>query len=142
MDARAQRIIAWITAAMRRHSAGIAVGLLGTVLLFHDLAGRDWSSTLWGGQYDPKFLYWTFQWVYHALFEQWDWLNLYNANQYFPHDNTLAFSDPMLSAMVLYAPLRWIGLAPLTAIYLTLMGICMVGSVLTDAALLRLGGLR
>ena len=140
MVARAERIIAWTRAALWTHSAGIVVGLLGTLLLFHDLWGRDWSSTLWGGQYDPKFLYWTFQWGYHVLFEQWDWLGFYDANVYFPHHNTLAFADPMLSAMVLYAPLRWIGVTALPAIYLTLMGLCLVGSVLTNAALMRLGG--
>ena len=136
------RIVAWTGAALRTHSVGLVVGLLGTLLLFSDLWGHDWSETLWGGQYDPRFLYWTFQWGFHVLFEQWDWLGFYDANIYFPNKNTLAYADPMLGAMALYAPLRFVGLSALTAIYLTLMVLCLVGCVLTDAALLRLGAMR
>lgn len=118
---------------------GLAVGLMGALLLFSDLWGKQWSATLWGGEFDPRFLYWTFQWGYHALFEQWDWLGYYDANIFYPTEASLAFADPVLSAMVLFAPLRWLGVAPLSAIYLTLIGFCVAGAVFTDAALRRLG---
>ena len=123
MKAKAQRLAARVRAALFDHVVGLAVGLLGTLLLFNDLWGKDWSATLWGGKYDPRFLYWTFQWGHHALFERWDWLGYFNANIYYPTEASLAFADPVLSAMVLFSPLRWIGVQPLPAVYLTLMEI-------------------
>lgn len=142
MDVSAKRIVLHLGGTLQRHSVGLVVGLLGTLLLFSGLLPRDWERTLWGGKFDTNLLYWNFQWAYHVLFERWDWLHFFDANSFYPHKNSLAFADSLLSPMIVYAPLRALGTAPLTAIYLTLMSICLAGCVLSDRALLRLGGLR
>ncbi len=111
---------------------GLVVGLAGTVLLFHNLAGRSIPTTLWGNDLDPNLTVWIVEWGYHTIFQRLAPFDFWNANSYFPHPDSLAFSDSMLSAQLLYAPFRWLGFSPLPALYLTMAGFCVIGAALTD----------
>src|SRR5262249_18354465 len=113
-------------------TVGLLVGTAGGVLLFRNLNGKPIVTTPVGNDYDPRFIIWTIDWVYHTIFERLAPFDVWNANSYFPYPNSLAFSDSLLSAQLLYAPLRLLGFSTLLALYLTMAGFCIIGAVLTD----------
>jgi hypothetical protein len=114
---------------------GVVVGLLGVAVLFHNLFGKPIATTLWADNLDPNGIVWTLEWGYHIIFERLDPFDFWNANSYFPHAKSLAFADSMITAQLLYAPLRILGFGPLYALYFTLAGFCIIGAVLTDQLL-------
>jgi hypothetical protein len=57
---------------------------------------------------DPLFSIWRLAWIAHAL--PTDPRHLFDANIFYPHARTLAFSDAMLFEGLLAAPLLWAGL--------------------------------
>lgn len=59
---------------------------------------------------DPLFSIWRLAWVAHALAH--DPSHLFDANIFYPHLRTLAYSDAMLFEGVVAAPLLWAGLSP------------------------------
>ena len=56
---------------------------------------------------DPVLVIWFFEWGRHALFS--DPLHLFDANIFWPHTLTFAYSENMLAGAVLTAPVRWLG---------------------------------
>lgn len=59
---------------------------------------------------DPLFSIWRLAWIAHALpNDPW---HLFDANIFYPHVRTLAYSDAMLLEGVVAAPLLWIGANP------------------------------
>ena len=119
-----------------RAMPGLWVGLAGTGILFRDLLGTDLARSQWGNGFDPQLMHWTVEWGYHSLFGP---AKFWEANSFYPESLTLAYSDSLAGFQVFYAPLRALGFAPLTALYLTLGGFCVLGSVLTQHALKRIG---
>jgi hypothetical protein len=59
------------------------------------------------GHDDPLFSIWRLAWVAHAIVS--DPTHLFDANIFYPHEHTLAYSDAMLLEGLLAAPLLWIG---------------------------------
>ena len=59
---------------------------------------------------DPYFSMWRLGWVAHAI--RTNPRGLFDANIFYPADNTLAFSDAMLLPGVALAPLFWAGVHP------------------------------
>ena len=59
---------------------------------------------------DPYFSMWRLGWVAHAL--RTNPRGLFDANIFYPADNTLAYSDAMLLPGVALAPLFWAGMHP------------------------------
>lgn len=57
---------------------------------------------------DPLFSIWRLSWINHQLIRHP--LALFDANIFFPERLTLTYSDPMLIAAVMSAPLFWLGL--------------------------------
>jgi hypothetical protein len=123
--------------------AGIPIGLLGVVILFKDLIltviRTGTLGVLWANDFDPRLIYWIVNWGYHVLFEEGQPLSFWNANSFYPNNMTLAYSDSLLSAQLLYAPLRMVGVPALASLYITLAGICLIGVTLTQCALDRTG---
>jgi len=113
------------------------VGLVGTLIMFRQVIGHDLNTLLWADDFDSKFIRWTLEWSYHALFHQGAGLEVWNSNSYFPASLTLTHSDGILSAQLLYGPLRLLGASPGTALYLTLAGFCILGASLTAVAARR-----
>ncbi len=60
------------------------------------------------GHDDPLFSIWRLAWVAHAL--PHDPRDLFDANIFYPHLRTLAYSDAMLFEGIVAAPLLWLGL--------------------------------
>jgi hypothetical protein len=60
------------------------------------------------GHDDPLFSIWRLAWIAHAL--QSDPRHLFDANIFYPHLRTLAYSDAVLFEGLLAAPLLWAGL--------------------------------
>jgi hypothetical protein len=60
---------------------------------------------------DPLFSIWRLAWIAHALAR--DPAHLFDANIFYPHLRTLAYSDAMLFEGVVAAPFLWAGFNPL-----------------------------
>jgi hypothetical protein len=63
------------------------------------------------GHDDPLFSIWRLSWVAHALVH--DPGHLFDANIFYPHVHTLAYSDAMLFEGLVAAPLLWAGVNPI-----------------------------
>ena len=79
---------------------------------------------------DPVRTTWQVAWVGHALFH--DPLHLWNANAFYPHPLSLAFSDSLLG----YGPVAWIGTGTVAALvrynllFLFAWSLCFFGAYL------------
>ena len=67
-------------------------------------------STRVPGHDDPLFSIWRLAWIAHALAH--DPCHLFDANIFYPHPRTLAYSDAMLFEGLLAAPFLWAGVNP------------------------------
>jgi hypothetical protein len=56
---------------------------------------------------------WSLNWVHHQLLN--DPLNLFNANIYFPHSETLAYSESLVASAIISLPIKLITSNPITA---------------------------
>ncbi len=121
---------------------GLLSGMLGAVFLFRSLFAAPSINVFWSGNFDPNLIYWIMEWGYHILFEKWDWWEFWNANQFFPWEGSLAFSESFISAQIVYGPLRLFGLDPLPAMYCTFAVFTVVGCMLSDWALVRIGNFK
>ncbi|HEV7857442.1 MAG TPA: hypothetical protein VGO91_02225 [Pyrinomonadaceae bacterium] len=75
---------------------------------------------------DPYILAWTLWWDFHQTFH--DPLHLFNANIFFPYQDTLAFGENDYGIALLFFPLFAIGLRPLTVYSIaTLAGFALSG---------------
>lgn len=118
---------------------GFIVGVLGSALLFKDwlvVGGSD--RFLWANDLDPGLMNWIASWGYHILFERADPLNFWNANSFYPNTLSLAYSDSLLTLQAFYAPLRWLGLPSITALYGALIATSIACATLTYQALRKL----
>src|SRR5262245_6161462 len=83
----------------------VSLALVSTCLLTHPLVTKmnRVGRTNTG---DGQFSIWNVAWVAHALTT--DGGDVYDANIFYPHRNTLAFSEPNLGAGILAIPVwRW-----------------------------------
>lgn len=118
---------------------GAMIGLCGTTILFKDLILGGTLDVLWADNFDSRLIYWIVNWGYHILFEQRQPFGFWDANSFYPNTMTLAYSDSLLGMQLLFAPLRILGFSSLTSLYLTLAGFCVIGAILTEYALQRIG---
>lgn len=116
---------------------GAVVGIFGVLVLFRKL--YPWKGELWADDFDSNLIQWILEWGYHCIIEKGQPLAIWHANSFFPHSNSLAFSDSLLGAQIFYIPARLLGLAPLSALYATLAGASVVGCILSSVALRRIG---
>ena len=120
-------------------ATGFLTGIFGFIVLFRQVFFSHDHQLLWASNFDPNLIIWIVEWGYHILFQAWDWGMFWNANQFFPHLNSLAYSDSIISAQFFYAPLRSIGFGQLEALYGTFFAVTLLGCSLTDWALRRIG---
>lgn len=118
---------------------GVITGFIGVMILFKDLIMAGTPEVLWADNFDSRLVYWIVNWGYHVLAELKQPLGFWNANSFYPHDLTLAYSESLLGMQLLFTPLRLLGITPLISLYLTLAGVCMIGAALTQYALYRIG---
>jgi hypothetical protein len=74
---------------------------------------RHFSTQLPGGLGDPLLVTWILAWGSHALTT--DPLNLFNANIFYPVQNTLALSEHMIAVVPLFAPVYLLTGNPIAA---------------------------
>jgi hypothetical protein len=74
---------------------------------------RHFGTQLPGGLGDPLLVTWILAWGSHALTT--DPLNLFNANIFYPVQNTLALSEHMIAVVPLFAPVYLLTGNPVTA---------------------------
>ena len=119
----------------------IAIGLLGLILVVVNtwpLAPRL-ADVGRADSYDGQYGLWQAAWVARALVT--DPLHVYDANIFYPHRTTLAFSEPTLLAGILglpaylatHSPYATHNLAVLGFFFLSFCGACALGRYLTGA---------
>jgi hypothetical protein len=114
------------------------IALIATLLAFRSLLTVDPENYLWADDFDPKFLRWTAEWGYYALAQKHSLTLFWNAPIFFPHQNTLAYSDSLLTLQAIYSPLRLLGIQPHTALFLSLALFSIAGYCLTFHLLRKL----
>ena len=72
------------------------------------------------GHDDPLFSIWRLAWIAHALAR--DPGHLFDANIFYPHLRTLAYSDAMLFEGMIAAPFLWAGINPVVVYNLMFLG--------------------
>jgi hypothetical protein len=93
-----------------RHPLPTAVGLLLALTMIVTWPVALHLGTRVPGHDDPLFSIWRLSWIAHALAS--DPSHLFDANIFYPHLRTLAYSDAMLLEGLIAAPLMWAGLNP------------------------------
>ena len=69
---------------------------------------------------------WTVSWIAHQLPR--NPLGLFGANMYYPHEQSLAFTEPLIIPGLIGAPIHWLGSSPLlTYNVLLLLGMTLTG---------------
>jgi hypothetical protein len=110
----------------RRHGLVLLLFLLLAVALTYPLAFRLSDAVFNYG--DPLLNTWIMAWDVHALKAQP--LHLFDANNFYPYENTLAYSENLLTTALLAAPWIWLTDNPvlahnvLTLLSFTLGGFC------------------
>ena len=128
----------FVSKRLYRTFLGLFFGILGVALLFKEVIAAFPDPVAWADYTDAPLIYWIVNWGYHVLFELRQPLSFWNANSFYPHQLTLAYSDSILSIQLFFAPLRFLGVNPLMALYLSLGGVCILGFLLTQYGLYRL----
>lgn len=95
---------------MSRHPLLGALALLLALTVIMTWPQALHLSTRVPGHDDPLFSIWRLAWIAHAL--PHDPRHLFDANIFYPHARTLAYSDAMLFEGILAAPFLWAGVNP------------------------------
>jgi hypothetical protein len=95
-----------------------ALAISGVVLLVTWPQAR-FLTTKVSGHSDALFSVWRLAWVADSV-ATWP-SRLFDAPIFYPHDNTLAYSDAILLSGLLTAPLRWLGVEPFAVYNVYLM---------------------
>ncbi len=124
-----------------RGGRGLLIALaytLATVVMTWPLAARIGTHTPLGE--DPLLQIWIARWVQHALVT--DPLGLYNANAFFPYENSLAYSDSNVPAALLAAPAFLLTGNAILAVNLLVLGTFVLAAGGMCALIARLSGNR
>lgn len=103
---------------LKRHWAAAAIFVVLTVVLTNPLTFHLWNAV--EDKQDALLNTWIMAWVGHAAVT--DPLNLYNANIFYPHANTLAFSEALVPQGILALPLTFATDNPVLGYNLVLLG--------------------
>lgn len=95
---------------MSRHPLSGALALLLALTVIMTWPQALHLSTRVPGHDDALFSIWRLAWIAHAL--PHDPRHLFDANIFYPHARTLAYSDAMLFEGILAAPFLWAGVNP------------------------------
>jgi hypothetical protein len=76
---------------------------------------------------DPALLTWVLSWDGHALFT--DPFHLFDANIYWPHDQTLAYTDSVVVLAPAFGFVRVLGASEVLAFNITLLGLVLLAAV-------------
>ena len=96
------------------------------------------ADARFGTNADGMFSLWNVSWVARTLFE--DPRNLFNANIFFPHKNSLAFSEPNLVAGAVGAPVWWLTRNPYATLNFVVLAAFAAGWYFTWRLVRRLTG--
>ena len=96
----------------------MSLGLLGvTATVLHQQVA-DFHAVPDRG--DPLFSMWRMAWVRHQILA--DPRHLFDANIFYPLTGTLTYSDSMILPALVSAPLAWVGVHPVVAYNIALLG--------------------
>ena len=66
------------------------------------IVSTDWNRVLWATDFDSILLSWIAEWGYQSLFLHFSLERFWNSSIFFPHQNTLAYSDCLLGFQPFY----------------------------------------
>ncbi len=120
------------TVPISRRELGTVAGtfILLTVVFAYPLSTRA-AHVMLEDQPDFHLFIWTFGWIAHALAH--DPLSLFDANIFYPLENTLAFSENLIGSGVIAAPVIWLTgnhVLATNVVSLTSVVLCGVGAYL------------
>lgn len=104
---------------------------LGFTLLLLQPTPHRISTSVAGDLGDSMFLTWTLSWGAHGLATQP--LDVFDANIFHPHANTLALSDSMLSLAPIFGVLNWLSGDGIVALNLLVIGMFVFALVAAHA---------
>lgn len=114
---------------MARHPLLGALALLAALTVIMTWPQALHIATRLPAHDDPLFSIWRLAWIAHALpADPW---HLFDANIFYPHTRTLAYSDAMLFEGIVAAPFLWAGLNPVLVYNL----MCFAGVVSSGAGM-------
>lgn len=94
------------TTLLRSSTVRVAALFLAlTVVLTYPLSVHPWSTTFPGSS-DRNLYVWTLAWDAHALLHRP--LAMFDANIFHPYSRTLAYSENLIGAALLVAPVEWL----------------------------------
>ena len=99
-----------VLTAVTRHPLLSAVALLSALTVIMTWPVALHLTTRMPGHDDTLFSIWRLAWIAHAL--RHDPRHLFDANIFYPHLRTLAYSDAMLFEGIVAAPFLWAGANP------------------------------
>jgi hypothetical protein len=94
-----------------------------TLIYTYPLSLRP-GSVVFGDNPDTHLFMWILGWDTHAFVHQP--LSIFDANIYFPYDNTLAFSENLIGLAFIAAPVLWITDNPVLAMNVTALVSCVL----------------
>jgi hypothetical protein len=86
--------------------------ILLTIFLTYPLI-TDFNTALPALSADPMINIWALNWVQYQLLN--DPLNLFNANIYFPHSETLTYSESLIASAIISLPIKLVTKNPITS---------------------------
>jgi len=111
---------------------------LGLTMLLLQPTPHRISTSVAGDLGDSMFLTWTLSWGAHGLITQP--FDLFDANIFHPHANTLALSDSMLSLAPLFGVLKWVSGDAIVALNVLVIAMFIFALVASHALGKRLFG--
>ncbi len=86
-------------------------------------------NALWDDNFDSRLVLWIFERNYLSL-TNLPFSEFWNANQFYPTEGSLAFSDSIIAGQIVYLPMRLMGYTPLESLYLTFFVIIFISTYL------------
>ena len=123
---------------MRVRLVASATGFFALLALVNSLPLITNLSGLIGEHGDSYFSVWRLAWVAHKL--PTDPLHLFDANIFYPHQATLAYSDAILLPAAVLSPLQWLHINPVAVYNLTLLAAFVASGVAACVLVTELTG--
>lgn len=126
---------------LRMHIPALLAAVIGILIIFSGVI-KEFPNTqhLIIDDFDANLIYWIFERNYYSL-RHLPLVEFWNANQFYPHLNSLAYSDSILAGQLFYFPYRFLGFSPLDSLYMTLASLIILGAFFTGISLNKINNL-
>jgi len=99
------------------------------LLFFRFFLEEKGMNVFWNDNFDSRLILWIFERNYLSL-TNLPLSEFWNANQFYPTQGSLAFSDSIIAGQIIYLPMRLAGFSPLESLYITFFVIIFISTYL------------